>query len=64
MDTEIVVGVATENELTVTLKGKADAIVRVLVGGLPHDALMCLNQAVNAELRARQLRAEASDVTT
>lgn len=50
----IQIGNATDDQLSVSLKGSAAAIIQVLVNGLPHDALRQINDAIAVELDARR----------
>lgn len=50
----IQIGNATDDQLSVTLKGSATDIIRVLVNGLPREALQQINDAIVAELDTRE----------
>ena len=43
----------TSNEVEVTLRGEASQIVRVLVGGMPREALVQISHALSAEIAKR-----------
>lgn len=51
---EVVIGQADDDKLTVTLKGDPKEIVKVLVHGLPYEAVVQLRDEMVRKLAARK----------
>lgn len=52
----IAIGQAEDNKLTITLRGDAEALIKVLINGLPREALIQINDALVRELDARKAK--------
>lgn len=48
------IGNAPDDKLTITLSGKVDAVMGVLLNGLPLDDLQVLSEAISSELERRK----------
>ena len=49
---EIEITDAPDDQLTITMRGKAEDIIKVLVQGLDRDSLVIIRDAMEAELDA------------
>ena len=61
MISEIHVGNAADDKLSITMRGEATEIVKVLTNGLPREALEQLRDAMEAELARRAVASSAQE---
>ncbi len=53
---ELAVANGKGSELEITLRGQAEKVIEVLIGGLPREALLELHEALGVELTKRRTK--------